>query len=174
MADRLKHLPPIRKPEAPSQILDILQQVRNEASEDAAKNETANTNISPATDAHMHHKEQEHVSEEAEPSNEKKKMGPQKKNASLSDMAVKLEGDNLWEEFVNLCSEENALNRTCGYEGTCSMIRIDKDLVATLKECRVYGYTGGVLINSILRTFIIHYKEKFASFKKEVAVTSII
>ena len=31
MADRLGHLPPIRKPDASSDILDILQQVRDEA-----------------------------------------------------------------------------------------------------------------------------------------------
>lgn len=172
MADRLGHLPPIRKPDASSDILDILQQVRDEAEEDAGKRASVNSDTSARKDIEKSGQTELSVSKETD--SVSKKKGPSKKTGSILDLSKEVEGNNLWEQFVNLCPKETKIRRSTGVQGICTQVGIERDLMATLKQCKVEGYSCNVMINAIVRSFILHYKDNFASYKKEVPATSLI
>ena len=57
------------------------------------------------------------------------------------------------------------LPKTVGKDGNMSFCKVDKDILATFRKYSVGGYTTQTLVNAILRSFILHYKNEFNKYK---------
>lgn len=86
---------------------------------------------------------------------------------------VKLEGKDLWEQFVNMCESDKGLRKDLGRNGTAKLMRIENDIVDTFSMCRVNDNTITTMVNAILRSFVLHYKKNFLQYKKEKHTTII-
>ena len=78
---------------------------------------------------------------------------------------VSLKGDNLWSQFVSMCDDEQQVPIEVGRNGTAGMVRVEKDLLQALRQCPVNDHSLTTMVNSILRTFFLHYKEQFIVYK---------
>lgn len=78
---------------------------------------------------------------------------------------VSLKGDNLWSQFVSMCDDEQQVPIEVGRNGTAGMVRVEKDLLQALRQCPVNDHSLTTMVNSILRTFFLHYKEQFIAYK---------
>lgn len=86
---------------------------------------------------------------------------------------TKLEGKDLWEQFVNMCESDKELRKDLGRGGTAKLMRIENDIVDTFSMCRVNDHTITTMVNAILRCFVLHYKNNFLQYKTEKHTTII-
>ncbi len=73
--------------------------------------------------------------------------------------------ESLWQQFCTNCISEENIPKIVGKGGNTSFCKINKDILTTLRQYNVGGYTSQTLINAILRSFILHYKKEFCKYK---------
>lgn len=83
------------------------------------------------------------------------------------ELATSAEGMTLWTQFVDNCDKDKTLRKDLGKGGTARLMRIENDILDTLQLYRVNGHDASVMINSILRTFLVRYKKQFTSFRSK-------
>lgn len=88
--------------------------------------------------------------------------GTKKTDSSDSDKGNNIESDigSQWNYFLSTLAtytkEYNATKMKAR-----KMYRIDRDIVEMLKQCNIDNKNTGIIINSILRTFVLQQKENF-------------
>lgn len=84
----------------------------------------------------------------------------------IVDESLKQETDagDMWDSFISLLSES-----TDSSGSGKKLYKIDDDIIDTLNECDFNGCSNRHLINSMLRTFILKYKDEFLSRRVETA-----
>lgn len=82
-----------------------------------------------------------------------------------------LKGKDLWEQFVNLCEDDKQIRKDLGRKGTAKLMRVENDIIETFQQCRVNDNTITTMINSVLRSFLLHYKSNFIEFRAEQSAT---
>lgn len=99
----------------------------------------------------------------------KKNLGskPNDSDARKEDTIPVVNGDALWESFVNGCDYEEAISKVVGRNGNAGWCPVDKKILSAFRRCRVNGHSIKDMVNSVLRQFIIHYHGQLSLYKQE-------
>lgn len=78
------------------------------------------------------------------------------------------DGDELWTAFRSQCAEEDSLPKIVGKDGNMTLCKVNKDILATFRKYAVGGYSAQTIVNAILHSFVLHYKNEFSRYKVTV------
>lgn len=110
--------------------------------------------------------------EDAKPSKPKQKAAkattkkPKAEKTQKVPESLSLNGDALWNSFVQGCDTENDKPKSVGRKGNAGWCMIDKDILVACRQCSVNGHSITDMVNAMLRQFILHYRSQFLQFKE--------
>lgn len=73
--------------------------------------------------------------------------------------------DSLWNDFTMACDNIASQHLTTGKNGNATMVKITNDLAETLRRHKVNGHNVMVMINAMIRIFILKNKKHFARYE---------
>lgn len=76
------------------------------------------------------------------------------------------EADKLWSSFLDCCVNEEKNTYNVGKDGNASFCRISKEILNSFKRYPVEGHDLQVVVNAVLRSFLLHFKSNFKEYKK--------
>lgn len=76
------------------------------------------------------------------------------------------ESDKLWSSFLDCCVNEEKNTYNVGKDGNASFCRISKEILNSFKRYPVEGHDLQVVVNAVLRSFLLHFKSNFKEYKK--------